>query len=228
MSESAAEAPEAGDSRAAARALRDAHLAGGDPTGWFEALYAQAGEATAPIPWADLVPNPLLLAWLAREGDPGGPAVKVGCGLGDDAEHLAARGLDVTAFDVAPSAVAGCRRRFPDSPVHYAVADLLALPADWRQAFAFVLESYTLQVLPPELQPDAMRAVASLVAPGGRLLLIARGREPDDPTPGLHWPLTRAGLSPLREAGLAEESFEDFLDDEEPPVRRFLAVFRRA
>jgi len=98
----------------------------------------------------------------------------------DDAEELARRGLDVTAFDIAPTAIQWCRRRFPQSRVHYQVADLLNPPLEWTGAFDLVLESYTLQVLPPTLRGRAMQSLAGCLAERGRLLLICRGREPQE------------------------------------------------
>jgi hypothetical protein len=77
-------------------------------------MYAGA-EAEGDIPWADLAPNPSLVEWLDTHAV-SGRALKVGAGLGDDAEELARRGLAVTAFDVAPTAVESARRRFPESP----------------------------------------------------------------------------------------------------------------
>ena len=51
-----------GDSpRKTARKIARMHLEAGDPLGWFEDLYARAGEDTAIIPWADLTPNPNLI-----------------------------------------------------------------------------------------------------------------------------------------------------------------------
>ena len=42
-------------------------LAAGDPTGWFEKLYVQAGGDAGHISWADLAPNPNVTDWLDRE-----------------------------------------------------------------------------------------------------------------------------------------------------------------
>ena len=166
--------------RATAREIAHNHLKVGDPLGWFEDLYSQAGKDTSIIPWADLTPNPNLIAWLERQGSAGsGLALKVGSGLGDDAEELAERGYETTAFDISPSAIARSRARFPDSSVSYVQADLFSAPTEWLGRFDFVLESYTLQVLPPELRGEAIRCIASFVAPGGTLLVIARGREPE-------------------------------------------------
>jgi SAM-dependent methyltransferase len=214
------------------RELAMKHLAAGDATGWFDVLYSKANGDAGTIPWADLAPNPNLLAWLDRNPIPAtGRALVVGCGLGDDAEEIVrrSRGLKVTAFDIAPNAIAWCRKRFPDSRVDYQVADLLNPPASFHQAFDFVFESYTLQALPTNLRKQAIAGVAGFVAPGGRVLIICRGREATDPDAGPPWPLTREDLSAFtREQGLIEESFEDFLDpDEDPPARRFRCVYRR-
>jgi len=55
-----------------------------------------------------------------------------------------------------------------------------------------------------------------------------RGREPADPEGELPWSLTRAELDAVRAHGLELVRFEDLLDDETPPVRRFRALYRRS
>ncbi len=156
-------------SRARARELAKTFLERGDAKGWFEALYAEAEGAAERIPWADLEPNPNLISWL-NENDARGEgrrALVVGCGLGDDAELLAARGFDVTAFDISAAAIDWVKRRYPDSEVDYVAADLFEPPPEWRGAFHLVLEVNTLQVLPSELRPDAIFAMVNCVTPGG-------------------------------------------------------------
>lgn len=95
------------------------------------------------------------------------------------------------------------------------------------QAFDFVLESYTLQVLPPDLRDEAMRRVADFVAPGGMLLVVTRGRESGDDEGAMPWPLTRGELAIFTNAGLAELECEDYIDGESPPVRRFRVTYVR-
>lgn len=215
--------------RARARDIAQRHLATGDALGWFEALYARAaGDATI-IPWADLMPNPNVIQWLDQHqvAGAGRGALKIGCGLGDDAEELARRGFRTTAFDISASAIAWCRRRFPQSPAMYVVADLFRAPIEWRGKFDFVLESYTLQVLPPSLRREAINHIASFVAPRGTLLVVSRGREPDEPHGEMPWPLMKDELTDFLRLGLKEVGFEDYLDDEEPPVRRFRVAYQR-
>jgi SAM-dependent methyltransferase len=214
-----------------ARELAQAHLAQGDALGWFEPLYAEAQGNPERVPWADLIPNPNLSEWLDRKairGD-GRSALVVGCGLGDDAELLAARGFRVTAFDVASSAVAWCRQRFPKSSVQYETADLLNPPPTWNGAFDFVFEAYTLQVLKSaEMRRQAVSRLAAFPKPGGTLLVICRGREAGDPEGQMPWPLLRDELTALEKCGLTQVAFEDFWDQHEATaVRRFRALYSR-
>jgi SAM-dependent methyltransferase len=218
--------------RTRARELAAEFLKKNNPTGWFEVLYqeAEAQSDTAEIPWADGVPNPDLLAFWRNHPLPSTSksALVVGSGLGDDAQQLSAWGFQTTAFDISETAIRAIRKRFPQSNVDYIAADLLAPPPEWPRKFDFVFEANTLQSLPPDLRAIAIAQIPDFVAPAGHLLVIARGREPLDPEGEAPWPLTRAEFSAFPRAGLAEISFEDFLDQETPPVRRFRALYKRS
>lgn len=210
-----------------ARQLAKESLAAGDPTGWFERLYQESAQGAAVVPWADKAPNPNLISWW--ESGPGvslegRKALVVGCGLGDDAEQLAQWGALVTAFDVAPSAVAAARARFQDSKVDYQVADLLHPPADWKGKFDFIFECYTLQALPGEVRGHAIEQVAGMVAPGGHLLVVARARDDEDPAGEMPWPLTRQELMGFERLGFEYETWEDYMDG---ATRRFRVLYRR-
>jgi SAM-dependent methyltransferase len=214
--------------RTVAREIANRHLKSGNSLGWFEELYAKAGDDTSIIPWADLTPNPNLVDWLDQNDNLNfGFALKVGCGLGDDAEELARRGFKTTAFDISKSAIEISRKRFPGSPVSYVAADLFSAPKEWQYKFDFVLESYTLQVLPPDVRMEAIEHIAGFVAPGGTLLVIARAREPEEPEGNMPWPITKEELSLFRLHKLQEISFEDYMDTEDPPVRRFRVTYNK-
>ncbi|MCP5539420.1 MAG: class I SAM-dependent methyltransferase [Akkermansiaceae bacterium] len=215
--------------RAIARQLARDAVAAGRPLDWFEDLYVKAEAGEAAVPWADRVPNPNVTAFLDARGVSGAgrKALKVGSGIGDDAEYLADLGFAVTAFDISETAIAVSRERFPESRVDYRAADLFEPPEEWRGAFDFVWESYTLQVLPPDLRHCAIRQIAEFVAPGGELIVVTRAREDGDPEGEMPWPLTRDELRRFEDAGLVCASLEDYADSEAPPVRRFRALYRR-
>jgi SAM-dependent methyltransferase len=204
-------------------------IAQGDATGWFERLYQQAGGDWDRVPWADRRPNPYLVAWLRTFA--AAPIRKrclvVGCGLGDDAEALASAGFEVTAFDISPTAIAAAQQRFPRSGVDYVVADILQPPPAWTAAFDLIFEAFTLQALPPEPRHAAIAAIASLVGPAGRVFVLCRAREADEPIGELPWPLTRDELALFEAAGLRATSVDVVVDDETPQVRRFRAFFDR-
>jgi SAM-dependent methyltransferase len=214
------------EKRARARQIAGESIERGDALGWFEALYVEAEKGAAAVPWADLEPNPYLVEWLAGRRTPlAGRAVVVGCGYGDDAELLAAAGLAVTAFDIAPTAIERCLARFPGSSVAYHVADVLEPPQKWLGAFDFVFEAYTVQVLTGELRTRCARRIAELVAPGGTLLVVARSRRPEDPEGLMPWPMSRAELDEFGVGSLELANLAEILEPGDPPVPRFVAEF---
>ena len=218
------------DPRARVRELAAEYARKGDQLGWFEALYQEAESGSAAIPWADMEPNPRLLEfWKSHPLETAGKrALVIGSGLGDDAEQLAAWGFKTNGFDISRTAIEKTKKRYPKTQVEYVVADLFHPPEAWIRSFDFVLEIYTVQAFTGELRGKAIEALAEFVAPGGRLLVIARGRGEGEPeAPGPPWPLTREEIDGFRRAGLEEELFEDYVEPEPPWVRRFRALYRR-
>jgi 2-polyprenyl-3-methyl-5-hydroxy-6-metoxy-1,4-benzoquinol methylase len=215
--------------RKRARELAAEYLAKGDPTGWFDVLYKEADEGKSVVPWADRAGNSSLLEFWNADPKPtsGKTALVIACGLGDDAEQLAAWGFTTIGFDISETAIQMARKRFPGSAVKYRVADLFKPPAEWRRHFDFVFEANTVQALPPHLRTHAIQRIASFVASGGKLLAIVRGREEHEPAGELPWPLTRAEMKEFVRAGLTEASFEEYFDNEDPPARRFRALYTR-
>jgi 2-polyprenyl-3-methyl-5-hydroxy-6-metoxy-1,4-benzoquinol methylase len=215
--------------RKRARELAAEYVEKGDPTGWFEVLYKEADEGKSVVPWADRAGNPSLLEFWSVNPQPtnGKTALVIACGLGDDAEQLAAWGFDTTAFDISETAIRLIRKRFSNTAVQYQVADLFQPPAGWDRKFDFVFEANTVQALPVNLRTQAIHKIASFVKPEGKLLAIVRGREDHEPQGELPWPLTREEMNEFVRAGLAETSFEEYFDNEEPPARRFRALYTR-
>ena len=209
-----------------ARRLSGEALGEGDPTSWFERLYAQAADGHAVVPWDRRAPHPLLVEWIEQRPDLSGRrTLVVGCGLGDDAAYLAAQGYRVIAFDIAGSAIDAARRRFPTSPVDFRVADLLNPPAEWRVHFDLVVETYTTQSLPVRLRPTVVLHVGRLVAPGGTLLVLAVAADADEQSEGPPWPLSRTDIESFAVEGLKVVSVEEIRDP--PETHRWRAVFSR-
>ena len=186
------------------RDLASAALDAGDPTGWFEQLYAAADEGEAVVPWDREEPQAVLVAWAdarppARAGQ---RALVVGCGLGRDAEYVASRGFATTAFDVSATAIEMAKRRHPGTRVEYVTADVLDLPGEWRRAYDLVVESITVQSLPPELHAAASDHIGQTVAPGGTLLVVSGVRAEGEEVDGPPWPLTRREIDAFAADGL--------------------------
>ena len=214
------------DKEADANRLSAAALGAGDPTGWFENLYAAAAEGQAVVPWDRRAPHPLLVEWAATQPVPkrAHRALVVGCGLGEDAAYLSGLGWGVTAFDISPSAIATARRRFPTVPADFRVADLFNPPQEWVERFDLVLESYTTQSLPVRLRPMVTKHVRRFVAAGGTLLVLADA-EDEHSVSGPPWPLTRDEVAAFAGEGLRCVEIEEVRTP--PDTRQWRAQFER-
>ena len=207
--------------------LSKAAEADGEPLRWFEELYAGADRDSDEIPWARMEPNPKMVEWIANQPDVQGRALVVGCGLGDDAEWLAAAGFEVTAFDLSQSSIDWCRERFPETPVNYCVANLLSPPDVWLNSFDLIVEIHILQAIPEEIRDQAADKLHTFLNSNGRLLCIGRllGHQiPDEPEPP--WPLSQVWLEG-RFQHLKPIHFTRFVNEDTPTIDRYIAAWRQ-
>jgi SAM-dependent methyltransferase len=202
----------------------------------FDAVYREASGDRGKVPWSHRRPSPSMVNWMNAAAPgllrPGARVAVVGCGLGEDAVFLADRGYEVSAFDVSPTAIEWAKRLHPQHDDLFSVADLLDLPGSLRHRFDLVVEVHTLQALPPKHRVELARGMAELLVHGGVLLACARGRSDEIPLEAVSGPpfafssneldktLRGAGLIPI-------EPVACFEDDNDPPVQRLRAVYRR-
>ena len=201
-----------------------------DPTGWFDSIYSDAEGDHNAVFWADLAPNPYLVEWLKQHQLNGTKkkAIAIGCGVGDDAEVMAKYGYEVTAFDIAPSAIALCQNRYKKTSVNYLVADLFDYPEEWFEAFDLVYECNTIQVLPGKYREQARDAMISFLAENADILVSCRSRNSGEQEDMIPLPLDRAEIDGFVRSGLIEKNFVAYDDDQNPQVPHFWAWYTRA
>lgn len=105
--------------------------------------------------------------WLIMAG---ASALCVADGEGRNSVHLARCGMDVTAFDMSPTAVERAQALATHSRVRLA-SHLSAWAAwDWSQTFDMVVGIFV-QFMPPEQRVQQFSDMARALRPGGRLVL---------------------------------------------------------
>lgn len=200
-----------------------------EPMGWFDSIYSDAEGDHNAVFWADLEANPYLTEWLKTHHMNGKmkKAIAIGCGVGDDAEEMANCGYEVTAFDIAPTAIELCKKRYQHTDVEYLVADLFDYPKEWFESFDLVYECNTIQVLPGKYRKQAMDAMVSLLAKEGDILVSCRSRKSGEQEDDIPLPLDKEEIDIFKTLGLSEESFLAYNDDQELPVPHFFASYRK-
>lgn len=175
------------------------------PNDWFETLYSGSSESGEGIPWANMAAHPVFKPWIDEQPDaePGKKALVVGCGMGDDAIELEAKGYEVTAFDVSQSAIDLCKKRFPNSTVDFVQADLIAGIPEWKNKFDLVLEIFTIQALPPKYEDILITNLSDFVADEGRIIVITEvQKQKRDYEFGPPWLLNDSYIASFENTGL--------------------------
>ena len=121
--------------------------------------------------------NELLVAEV--DGMAPGHALDLGCGEGGDAIWLAQQGWRVTAVDIAASALTAASRNADAAGVGATITwDRHDLEETWPAGpFDLVVSCYLHSNLPLERE-RILRAAATLVGPGGTLLIVSHAGSP--------------------------------------------------
>jgi len=181
-----------------------AHLAVPD----FEAAYAGTP------PWDIGGPQPEVVR-LEEEGGFRGQVLDVGCGTGENALFLAARGHPVVGVDGAPTAIARARVKAEErgQKTLFLLADALDL-GKLRHRFETILDCGLFHVFSDEDRPRYVESLSEAVAPGGLLhVLCFSDAEPPGAGPRriAEWDLRSAFRGPFLVSSIREARFESRL-----------------
>ena len=127
-------------------------------------------------PWVIDEPQPAVDE-LERRGGLVGAVLDLGCGTGEHTLLLAGRGYDVVGVDAAPAAVDRARALAEERGVtaHFAVGD--ALHPEGLGEVDTVLDSALFHIFAPADRPAYADALAAVVRPGGRVVVLALAAE---------------------------------------------------
>lgn len=124
------------------------------------------------VPWDIGEPQPALVA-LERSGRLRSPLLDAGCGLGENATFLAARGYSVTGFDASTTALGRARERARDRglDVDFVQADATRLQG-LDQRFATVVDSALYHCLGDAERTAYAEALHRVTVPGADLHIL--------------------------------------------------------
>jgi ubiquinone/menaquinone biosynthesis C-methylase UbiE len=123
-------------------------------------------------PWDVGEPQPEIVR-LEESGAIGGVVLDLGCGTGETALYLAARGHDVWGIDFVPRAIELARDKAIKRGlgVHFQVGDALKLEVLGR-AFDTVIDCGLFHTFSDEERPAYVRSLARVVRPGGGVYIL--------------------------------------------------------
>lgn len=161
--------------------------------------------------WDKGAPSPGMKQYLERH-PVRGRALVPGCGRGHEVALAVEQGLDATGLDIAPTAVAEARVRYPKLAERFVTGNLFDPPAELRGAFDVVLEHTCMSALPPALRTDYRRGIDLTLRPGGLLIGVWYINPDLDPgQEGPPFPFSVPALTALFAEGY--EVLEDYVPD---------------
>ena len=130
----------------------------------FEGLYA------GPAPWDIGRPQGTFIAIADRVVS---PVLDAGCGTGEHALFLAARGHRVTGIDFVPEAIRRARRKAAERglTVEFLVKDATNL-GNWSERFTSVIDCGLFHVFSDDDRRRYVQGLARVLETGGRLFLM--------------------------------------------------------
>jgi SAM-dependent methyltransferase len=163
----------------------DDPLGGRSPTS-HERLSGQPWDASyrdGPAPWDVGHPQPAVVRAVSAGGF-AGAVLDAGCGTGENALFIAARGLPVLGIDVAETALAMARAKAAERGIQaeFAAADALHLERLGRR-FDTVLDCGLFHTFDRDERPGYVASLGSVIQPGGTLYVLCFSGEGSDTGP---------------------------------------------
>ncbi|MBA3905284.1 MAG: class I SAM-dependent methyltransferase [Pseudonocardiales bacterium] len=153
----------------------------------FDATYQ--GRPVTPsatrVPWNIGEPQPAIAALIAA-GQVSSPVLDAGCGIGETAIELGARGYEVVGIDTSPAAIAQARRTAQERgvAVEFVVADITTF-GGYDGHFATVIDSTLFHSLAIDQRAGYLAAIARAARQGATLdMLVFDRRAPLRPGSG--------------------------------------------
>lgn len=147
-----------------------------------------------------------------------GFALDLGCGEGADSVWLAARGWQVTAVDIATTAVARGQALAATRGVMGRIAWVVSDLRDWHSERQYDLVSACFLHSPIDFpRADVLRSAAATLSPGGHLLIVGHAEPP--PWASEHADHAHRFFGPaeeLAELQLPEASWQTLISDVRP------------
>jgi SAM-dependent methyltransferase len=125
-----------------------------------------------PPPWEAGRPQPAVVR-LCDQGAFAGPVLDAGCGSGENALEIAARGIEVVGVDVAPTAIRQAQEKAASRGIAatFVVADALRLHR-LGQTFPSVLDCGLFHTFDDDERRAYVESLAAVAAPGGVVYLL--------------------------------------------------------
>lgn len=103
-----------------------------------------------------------------------GKTAVLGCGRGYDALLFAEFGFEVVGFDFAPTAIASAvsLAQTTSSTAQFLERNIFNLVTEFPHHFDYVVEHTCFCAIPPELRPEYVQLVRSILQPKGELIAL--------------------------------------------------------
>ena len=176
--------------------------------------------------WDTGISPPELLEFISSHKP--GRALDLGCGTGTNAIYLAGKGFDVTAIDIAPTALNLAREKAAKAgvKVRWLLADVLAPPR--LEPFDLIYDRGCYHGVRRQHAAGYAAAVKRLSQPGTRLLILAgNAKEAGGGPPRVKEEELRADFSPDWDFEWLRETHFDTFDADRKGALAWSALLRR-